>query len=458
MIQSTRLTTLSESPVGQGRYVLYWMQASQRTRFNHALEYAIRRANASGLPVVVAFGLMDDYPDANLRHYAFMVQGLADVSRQLQARGIAFVARHGNPAQVAIDLARDAAEVVCDRGYLRHQRRWRDELADASSVRVTQVESDIVVPVQHVSDHAEFAARTIRPKITRLLGGYLKNVPEEQPGHSSLDLNLPSDLDVRDVNATLTQLNLDRSVAPSHRLLGGEQQAQRRLQQFIQHQLTAYDTARNEPSAAATSMLSAYLHFGQISPLQIVLAVQAAGAPKADTDALIEQLVIRRELAINHVFYTPAYDTFDALPAWAQRTLGQAAGDIRPFTYTRQDLEQARTHDPWWNAAMREMTCTGYMHNYMRMYWGKKVLEWNADPREAFADLLYLNNRYFLDGRDANGYTGVAWCFGLHDRPWTHRPIFGNVRYMNAAGLQRKFDMPAYARLVEGLSAGRPTD
>lgn len=451
MIQSARFARLNEKPVGKGRYVLYWMQASQRTRFNHALEYAIQRGNELGLPVVVGFGLMDGYPEANLRHYSFMVQGLADVAQGLESRGIALVVRHGNPARVAIDLGKEAAEVVCDRGYLRHQRTWRDELADASAVRVTQVESDVVVPVEQASEKAEFAARTIRPKITRLLGEYLHELPEERSKRPARDLKLPSDFDVRDLAGTLAQLNLDRSVPPSRRLAGGEQEAQRRLKRFIQHGLTGYDEARNEPSASATSMLSAYLHFGQVSPLQVVLAVQAAGAPKADTDALVEQLVIRRELAINYVFHTPGYDTFSALPAWAQRTLKQGAGDKREFTYTRQELEQSRTHDPWWNAAMREMSVSGYMHNYMRMYWGKKVLEWKADPREAFTDLLYLDNRYFIDGRDANGYTGVAWCFGLHDRPWTHRPIFGNVRYMNAAGLARKFDMAAYVRMVDAL-------
>ena len=451
MIQTTRLTTLNDRPIAPGGFVLYWMQQSQRCHGNHALDYAISQANTLHVPVLVVFGLMDDYPEANLRHYRFMLQGLAEVSGELSKRGIGFVVRHGEPAEVAIDLARDAALVVCDCGYLQHQRRWRDRVADLAAVRVVQVETDAIVPVQEASNKAEFAARTLRPKIHRLLSKYLIPLTPIAPRFRADALSYASDINLHDVDATLARLKIDRSVPPSHRFTGGASQANRLLEEFIKNKLPGYSGNRGEPAAGIVSYLSPYLHFGQISSLEIALAVQASDVPNQDKDGFLEQLIVRRELCGNYVLHTPHYATYDALPAWAKRTLEQHAADPREHLYTRQQLESAGTHDPFWNAAMREMLHTGYMHNYMRMYWGKKVIEWKAHPREAFDDLLYLNNRYFIDGRDPNSYVGVAWCFGLHDRPWTNRPIFGQVRYMNAAGLLRKFDMDAYCRQVDEL-------
>ncbi len=477
MIQSTRVHLLKDAPSAAGDFVLYWMQASQRTRFNHALEYAIEQANELNLPVVVCFGLMDDYPEANERHYAFMLQGLADVARNLSKRGIRFVIQHGSPADVAIGCAKNAAMLVCDRGYLRHQKRWRDHVADKSPCRVVQVESDVVCPVEEVSDKAEFAARTIRPKIHRIWDQYL--VPlvalkvkqramgdglESEISHLKSEISnisnnkrrgkdrkrgadLISNIDLADVPAALAQLKLDRSVAPSNRFMGGEEAAGKLLAQFIRRRLSGYAEKRNEPAEDATSHLSAYLHFGQISPLQIALAaMKAESAPAADRDSLLEELIVRRELAFNYVQFKHDYDSYDALPAWAKQTLAKHEGDPRATVYTLAELEAAQTHDPYWNAAQREMTGTGYMHNYMRMYWGKKILEWKRTPREAFDQTLYLNNKYFLCGRDPNAYANVGWIYGLHDRPWGERKIFGTVRYMNSAGLDRKFDMDRYVK------------
>jgi deoxyribodipyrimidine photo-lyase len=215
-----------------------------------------------------------------------------------------------------------------------------------------------------------------------------------------------------------------------------------------------------------------YLHFGQISPIWLVLearrraaaarAESDEGASDAETaharaesvDSFIEELVVRRELAHNYVFYEENYDSYHALPPWALQTLTEHAGDERSYLYSDAELAEAATHDEYWNAATREMTYTGYMHNYMRMYWGKKILEWSPDPETAFNRALELNNRYFLDGRDPNSYANVAWIFGLHDRPWQERPIFGKVRIMKASGLKRKCDMPGYLAKVEGLTRG----
>jgi deoxyribodipyrimidine photo-lyase len=198
--------------------------------------------------------------------------------------------------------------------------------------------------------------------------------------------------------------------------------------------------------------MSPYLHFGQLSPLYLALQIKAAVSRlKKAQEAYLEELIVRRELAMNFINYTPNYDSYGCLSQWAQKTLKQHQTDKREYVYTRRQLEDAETHDEYWNAAMREMKITGFMHNYMRMYWGKKILEWSKTPQHAFRTTLAINNTYFLDGRDPNSYTGVAWVFGVHDRAWFERPIFGKVRYMAASGLERKCDIQGYVRKVNAL-------
>jgi len=451
--QDGRLAMLNEEPAREGKHVLYWMQASQRTRFNPALEHAVKRANKLKLPLLVGFGLMDNYPEASERHYAFMLQGLADVKSGLADRGIGLVIRHGSPPRVALELAEHAAMIVCDRGYLRHQKQWRDQVADEAGCCVEQVEGDVVVPVEEASDKSEFAARTLRPKIHRLRDQYLKPCSPVKVAVRQGRWKMSNDIDFSDIPGTLAKLKIDRSVKQVAHFHGGEIEAQRRLRHFLKHSLNGYRDGRNEPAGDVTSTLSPYLHFGQISPVDIALQVQASDAPSQDKEAFLEELIVRRELAMNFVNFNPHYDSYDGLPAWAQRTLRAHTADHRPYIYARKELENGQTHDRFWNAAQRQMTATGYMHNYMRMYWGKKVLEWKRTPREAYDDLIYLNNKYFLDGRDPASFANVGWIFGLHDRPWQNRPIFGTVRYMNHAGLQRKFDMEAYVRKVEALES-----
>ena len=445
---------LSERAMRRGRYVLYWMQQSQRASFNPALEYAIEVANREDLPVLVAFGLMDHYPEANLRHYGFMLEGLREVAATLAERGIGFVVRRGAPNQVALALAADAALVVCDRGYLRHQKAWRADLASRLSCPVIQIEGDVVVPLEAASDKRELAARTLRPKLHRVWEGYLRPLADAPVRRRSLHLGIESELDLRAVDDVLCALGLDRSVPPVGRFRGGTGEARRRLREFVAARLDGYAARRGEPGAFQCSLLSPYLHFGQISPVEIALAVRYS-EQGADTDrrAYLDELVVRRELAANFVHFEPRYDDYACLPGWARATLEQHRADRREHIYDRDQLERAATHDSYWNAAMREMVHTGYMHNHMRMYWAKKILEWTAGPADAFRTVLYLNNKYFLDGRDPSSYANVAWAFGLHDRPWPERPVFGKVRYMNASGLERKFDMAAYLRAVDGLIA-----
>ncbi len=453
-VPKTRIKVLNDHEVAAGDYVLYWMQQSQRAEHNPALDLAVREANRLKLPVVVAFGLMDDYPEANLRHYRFMLEGLREVAAALQRKGLRLVVRRGAPAAVALELGRRAALIVCDVGYTRHQREWRRELAEEAGCRVVAVEGDVVVPVGVVSNKAEYAARTIRPRIQKQLDDYLKLPRAVNPRKSSLDLDLDG-IGLSDIDAVLAGLKIDRSVSPATSFFkGGTAEAKKRLRRFIRNSLVHYDTHSNQPQTDDVSMMSPYLHFGQISPAYLALQVRNAREGQGiDRAAYLEELIVRRELAINFVYYTPDYDRYACLPDWARKTLAEHAGDRRTHVYTREALEAARTHDPYWNAAMREMKFTGFMHNYMRMYWGKKILEWTPDPEEAFDITLAINNKYFLDGRDPNSYAGVAWIFGKHDRAWFERPVFGKVRYMAASGLERKCDIKAYVRKVDARAA-----
>jgi deoxyribodipyrimidine photo-lyase len=453
MIQPERVQPLNDASLRRGRYVLYWMQASQRAEWNHALEYAIEQANELGQPLVALFGLTDAYPEANLRHYAFLLEGLRETQAALRARGIQLVVRRHSPEQATVEMAQDASLLVTDRGYVRIQRQWREHVALHAPCPVVQVETDVVVPIDVVSRKEEYAAATIRPKLHRHLARFLVPLAERRLRKDSLGLRLDS-IRLADVDAVLASLDVDRSVPRQGFYLGGAAQARAWLDGFIATKLDDYADRRNDPSLGIWSNLSPYLQFGQVSPLYVALRVaDEPGKRQASKDAFLEELIVRRELSMNFVQHNPHYDSFRCLPAWTRATLEQHAKDRRQYAYTARELEEARTHDPYWNAAMREMAVTGKMANYMRMYWGKKILEWSRTPAHAFRTALRLNNRYFLDGRNPNSFAGVAWCFGKHDRPWGERPIFGLVRFMSQDGLRRKFDADAYVRQLAALAA-----
>lgn len=444
-IQPDRIKALNDQPARKGRYALYWMQNAQRAHWNHALEYAIQQANEQRLPLIVLFGLTDRYPEANERHYAFMLEGLRETQKSLLQRGIQMVIRRQSPPEAGLEFAQEAAFLVMDRGYVRITREWRAKVAREATCPVIQVETDLVVPLETASSKEEWAAATLRPKIARHLPDYLAPLEETPVQIDSLGLNFEG-FSVEDVDAALSSLDLDRSVARVDKFIGGTSEALRHLELFLNEKIKRYADLRNDPSLDFQSHLSPYLHFGQISPLYIALEAQKS-PHSTGKEAFLEELIVRRELSANYVFYNPNYDRYEGLPAWAKQTLREHTNDLREYLYSEEEFEAAATHDPYWNAAMREMKRTGKMHNYMRMYWGKKILEWTLTPEEGFRIALTLNNKYFLDGRDMNSYTGVAWCFGKHDRPWTERPIFGKIRYMNANGLKRKFDIEAYVRM-----------
>ncbi len=437
MIQPERISPQNGREAVAGEYVLYWMQSSQRAGENPALEYAIERANSINKPVYVCFGLDVSYPEANRRSFAFMLEGLRETGEDLKVRGIPFFVREGPPYEVAAAFGEAACLVVTDRGYLRHLDAWRERVAAAVPCPVITVESGVVVPVEVASGKEEWSAATFRPKILRQLETYLIPVKERR-------VNVPLQPDeVTDAGVpAVDRLLVDGSV-PAGMFAGGTAEARRHLGIFCSERLSAYEDGRNDPNRDVLSDLSPYLHFGQISPVEIALAVRATGMPAAR--AYLEEVIVRRELAVNFVRYNPGYDAYEGLPQWAKKTLADHARDQREYIYTLRELEEGRTHDQYWNAAQRQMVVTGKMHGYMRMYWGKKILEWSETPEDAYRAALYLNNRYEIDGRDPNGYAGVAWCFGKHDRPWKERAIFGKIRYMNANGLKRKFDADRYA-------------
>jgi deoxyribodipyrimidine photo-lyase len=431
-------------PDGDGATVVYWMQRAQRATDNPALEATIAAANAIGRPPVVYFALVAEVAGANLRHYRFMLEGLRDVAEDLAHRGIPFVLRKSPDQDFSrfCDEARPAL-VVGDENPLRSAERTRREAAVRLRVPFWTVDADVIVP-SRLLQKEQYAARTIRPRIHADLPRFLLPVRRHVARHAWA---LPRRLHRLDPDPSLLErFPVDRSVGPVSTFRGGTRAARRALQRFVAERLLGYAEHRNHPERDATSQLSPYLHFGQIGPHTIALAVRDADAPARDREAFLEELIVRRELAVNFVRYNPAYDRLSGGEPWALRTLAAHRTDPRPYRYTPRQLEQAQTHDELWNAAQRQMVSTGWMHGYLRMYWAKKILEWSESPEAAFEIAVALNDRYELDGRDPNGYAGIAWAIaGKHDRAWgPQRPVYGTIRYMSYASTSRKFDSAAY--------------
>jgi deoxyribodipyrimidine photo-lyase len=427
-------------PDPNGRCILYWMQRAQRGRDNPALDVAVDAANLLGLPVVAFLGLVPDYPNANWRHYHFLAEGLADLQEDLADRNIGFVFRR-HPGESLLQFAAEAgpALIVGDENPLRRPESWRKKIAAEARVPVWTVDADVIVPTRLLLKE-QFAARTIRPLIHLHLAQFLVAGHEPKAHHS-----WKGRAALRGVEE-LEGLGIDRSVSPVNGFRGGSAEGLARLKNFVRHRLHGYHVQRNRPELDGTSGLSPYLHFGQLGPRQVALAVKTSDAPSFDKAAFIEQLIVRRELAVNFVHYNANYDRLDGCEPWAKETLRRHRGDPRPVRVSARQLEAAESPDPLWNAAQRQMVTDGWMHGYLRMYWAKKILEWSDTPEEAFARAVELNDRYQLDGRDPNGYTGIAWAIGgKHDRAWgPERPVYGKVRYMSYASTSRKFDSRTY--------------
>lgn len=423
--------------------VIYWMSRDMRSRDNWALHYAQKLAKAEGRPLLVLFCLVEEFLNAKSNQFDFMKLGLNEVASNLQSKNIPFILVTGEP-KVAIPLFIErygCAKMVCDFSPLKLPRRWKSDVIAKLNCPLVEVDAHNVIPAFFVSDKKEFAAYTIRPKIHRLLKEYLDPFPPlEKQDHEQLK-QMPSSL------PTFVPFSVSN---PYPWIVPGESAAEKALDDFITKKLPRYHLDRNDPSLSGQSNLSPHLHFGTISAQTVVKVVMSADAPAAAKEDFIEEVLVRRELAENFCLYEPNYDSPLGFHEWAQKTHEKHAPDKRAYLYTYLQLENAETHDPLWNAAQKEMVFTGKMHGYMRMYWAKKILEWTKDVHQAMEFAIKLNDTYELDGRDPNGYTGIAWSIGgVHDRPWFERPIFGQVRYMNDNGLKKKFDTEAYLKLVE---------
>jgi len=441
-VDARRRHLLREGRPGKGP-VVYWMSRDQRADDNWALLAAQEDACWRERGLTVVFCLAPAFLGAPRRAYDFLLSGLREVEARLRRLQISFRLLEGDPVDT---LPRflcgiDAAELVTDFDPLRPKQEWRKRIGEAISIPFVEIDAHNIVPCRQASDKREWAAATLRPRILRLLPAFLTEFPSLEP--MPKQPVLPPPVDWKRVSATFS---CDESVGAIAGRKAGPTGAEKALAEFLKSRMKGYSIARNDPNIDGQSHLSPWLHFGHLAPQRAALEIsRATTAPDEDRAAFLEQIVVRRELADNFCFYEPNHDTFAAIPAWAARTLEEHRHDARPFIYDFDTFDRAQTHDQLWNAAQTEMRTSGSMHNYMRMYWCKKILEWSASPEEAWQTAIRLNDRYELDGRDPNGYTGIAWSIGgVHDRPWKSRPVFGSIRYMNDRGCRTKFHVDNY--------------
>ncbi|GLT90989.1 hypothetical protein SLE2022_089000 [Rubroshorea leprosula] len=460
-VQLGRIRVLKERGSDQAvGPVVYWMFRDQRVRDNWALIHAVDQANKANVPVAVAFNLFDQFLGAKARQLGFMLRGLRQLQISIEETlEIPFFLFQGEAEENIANFLREcgASLLVTDFSPLRQIRRCKDELCKrvSDSVTIHEVDAHNVVPIWVASEKLEYAARTIRGKINKLLSEYLTDFPTLQPPlrkWSVTNQTIDWDSLIADVlrkGAEVPEIKwCEPGEAAAMEVLMGSKDG------FLTKRLKNYSTDRNNPlKLRALSCLSPYLHFGQISAQRCALEARKIRKvhPQA-VDAFLEELIVRRELADNFCFYQLHYDSLQGAWEWARKTLMDHASDEREHIYSKEQLEKAQTDDPLWNASQLEMVHFGKMHGFMRMYWAKKILEWTKGPDEALAISIYLNDKYEIDGRDPNGYVGCMWSIcGVHDQGWQERPVFGKIRYMNYAGCKRKFDVEGYVAYIKRL-------
>ncbi len=438
-------------------YVLYWSQMNRRVDNNHALQWAIQRANELHLPVLYYEGLTCTYPEANDRLHTFVLEGVPETARRLAERGIGYCfylrRRKSDANDVLYRLAAGAACIVTDDYPTFIAAGHNASVPDKLKIAFEAVDSSCIVPM-NVLAKREYAAYTIRPKITKLLPQHLVPCPDVDPAvrWSAATPEFHTTVTAANIAELVASCEINHAVAPSISYTGGRLAAERTLNHFLDENLRRYARERNSPASHATSDLSPYLHFGQISSLEIALAAKAHAAEhKLIADEFLEELIVRRELAFNYARHVQNPGSLSNLPDWVRQTLLKHAADHREPVYGREQFEHARTHDDLWNACQHEMLLRGKIHGYYRMYWGKKIIEWSRTCQDALETMIHIHDRYALDGRDPNTYTNILWCFGLHDRPWGERPVFGMIRYMGLDGMKRKTGVDAYLREIGHL-------
>lgn len=457
MVQ-TRIRRLTGAPArSEGRYVLYWAQRNRRVEANHALARAVELANELDRPVLYFEDLACTHDHASDRLHSFVLEGVPETGRRLAIAGIGYcfhlLSRRAPPGGALRRLAAQAAAVVTDDYPAALAAHHSIGVAERVKVLAEAVDSSCIVPM-NVFEKREYAAYTIRPKIRRLLSVHLKPCPPLQVRRRwqgpAPELHTP--VRMGQIAGLIAGCEIDHRVRPSTFYTGGRLAAEKALEHFLARNLRRYAREKNNPAAHATSNLSPYLHFGQISPLEIALAARKhAEQHKLIADEFLEELIVRRELAFNFAYHCQNPASLSNLPDWARQTLARHAADPRKPSYTQEQFESAATHDALWNACQKELLLRGKIHGYYRMYWGKKIIEWSPTCEEALQTMVFLNDRYALDGRDPNTYSNILWCFGLHDRPWPERPVFGTIRFMSLDGMKRKTDVDAYLREIGHL-------
>ena len=442
MVDPRRVKILKQGSVGKGP-IVYWMSRDQRVNDNWALLFAQELALERKASLGVVFCLATSFLNATSRQYGFMLKGLRQVENRLANLDIPFFLLVGSPEQQlpAFLTKHQTGGLVTDFDPLRIKRQWKEDVAAHINSSIYEVDARNVVPCWEASNKKEYAAYTLRPKIHRALPEFLEDFPMVQKH----PLPWPKKVTGTDWDQAELSLKIDRSVPEVDWLLPGEKAAEATMDHFLTAKLPAYGANRNDPTKDAVSHLSPYLHFGQISAQRVALELRKKKMNKASKDDFLEELIVRRELSDNFCFYNRDYDRFAGFPEWAQKTLNEHRGDRREYLYSLEQFEGGKTHDDLWNAAQMEMVHRGKMHGYMRMYWAKKILEWTVSPEEALEVAILLNDKYELDGRDTNGYVGIAWSIGgVHDRAWKERPIFGKIRYMSYGGCKAKFKVKTY--------------
>ncbi|MCX6246411.1 MAG: deoxyribodipyrimidine photo-lyase [Bacteroidetes bacterium] len=448
MINPTRTLKLNDLPLKPGP-VIYWMSRDQRVNDNWALLYAQELALKLKQPLAVIFCLLPNYSFAMPGQSRFMLEGLTEVRLRLERHKVPFCLMKGDPAETIPRFLEhcDAGALVTDFNPLRTTRRWKEDLLRKITIPLFETDAHNIVPCRAASPKQEFGAYTIRPKISRLLNNYMDSFPDLIIHPFPMDTcPFIGEIDLDSVR------NLHAGSPGYSWIIAGEGAAEKAAEEFVSNRLVRYKTDANDPVKEGQSGLSPYLHWGQLSAQKLSKMVFSKEYEEGVADSFLDELIIRRELSDNYCFYNPHYDSFEGFPPWARKTLNDHRDDRRPFLYETGQFENAETHDELWNSAQKEMVNTGKMNGYMRMYWAKKILEWTRSPEEAIAITIFLNDKYSLDGRDPNGYAGIAWAIGgVHDRAWGERMVFGKIRYMNEAGCRRKFDVNAYIRKVKEL-------
>jgi deoxyribodipyrimidine photo-lyase len=440
VINIKRVRNLKKGRETEG-HVLYWLSRDQRVDDNWALAYAIESAENEDQSVIVAFALSVDFLGATWRQYDFMIKGLKRVEEHLARLNIPFYLVMGNPAETmpAFIQQHRVSRLIVDFDPLKIKREWKKKVLEQVEIPVDEVDAHNIVPCWLASDKPEYGASTIRNKISRQLPEFLDDFPplvRQRGSYHTHRINW-------EVVAITVQT--EHGIRPVDWLTPGENGAAVMFGNFVEQKLVKYAGCRNNPNELCTSSLSPYLHFGHISAQRMAIEITANIPRNENTDAFLEELIIRKELSDNFCYYNPHYDNPEGFPAWAKKTHEEHRTDKREFIYSTDEFEGARTHDELWNAAQMQMVLKGTMHGYLRMYWAKKILEWTKNEEDALQIAIYLNDKYQLDGRDPNGYAGCAWSIGgMHDRAWGEREVFGKIRYMNRKGCERKFDVERY--------------